>query len=107
VTEIPDLKWVPNIGVYERMDDGWYPMEAYGLRPANLPADAVQLGNVKALRELLERTMLSRDNHMNRAIRVERILDEIRAVLNSQRLIGMGDQDYAIARVRDILGGDQ
>lgn len=121
VPETPELWWSPILGVLIRSGAGGYwhllDNEAWPLpapeyhQDETLPADAVKLGSVEALREPLERATLSRDNHMNRAItaedralKLERMLDEARAVLNGQRLIGMGDQDYAIARIRNILG---
>lgn len=51
---IPDLRFSPTTGLYDsgvyaRCEDGWYPMEAYGLRPVDLPADAVKLEDGESL----------------------------------------------------------
>jgi hypothetical protein len=120
VPATPELWWSPILGALINSGAGGYwnlldnktrPLPAPEYHQGEMPADAVKLGSVDALRaELVEtdvewRKAYDELRHRERKQAVR--LNEIRSVLNSQRLIGMGDQDYAIARIRDILGGDQ
>jgi hypothetical protein len=120
VPEIPELWWSPILGViinsgaggyWRLIDNEPWPLPAPEYHQGEMSADAVKLGSVDALRAELAETdgeWRKAYDELRRRERKQAVrLNEIRAVLNSQRLIGMGDQDYAIARVRNILGGDQ
>lgn len=77
---VPDLWWSPTEDFIHRLASTFYRFvgdeKCLG---TELPADAVKLGDVEEVRELLDRTRRSRDNHMNRAIRAERERDALRA----------------------------